>query len=110
MELIFCCVKERDDLMVNIIKEDLDIEEALNLRVKTLNDIIKEKDNEISFLKSKIQDLKNMLDYWKDKFNKLISFICNFSLKILETFTAAFIISSAYLSESEKKKYIAYLH
>ena len=28
MELIFCCVKERDDLMVNIIKEDLDIEEA----------------------------------------------------------------------------------
>ena len=22
MELIFCCVKERDDLMVNIIKED----------------------------------------------------------------------------------------
>ena len=35
--------------MVNIIKEDLDIEEALNLRVKTLNDIIKEKDNEISF-------------------------------------------------------------
>ena len=76
--------------------------EALNLRVKTLNDTIKEKDNEISILKSKIQDLKNMLDYWKDKFNKLISFICNFSLKILETFTAAFIISSAYLSESEK--------
>ena len=29
MELIFCCVKERNDLMVNIIKEDLDIEEAL---------------------------------------------------------------------------------
>jgi len=26
MELIFCCVKEGDDLMVNIIKEDLDIE------------------------------------------------------------------------------------
>jgi len=24
MELIFCCVKERYDLMVNIIKEDLD--------------------------------------------------------------------------------------
>lgn len=49
--------------------------EALNLRVKTLNDTIKEKDNEISILKSKIQDLKNMLDYWKDKFNKLISFL-----------------------------------
>lgn len=27
MELIFYCVKERDDLMVNIFKEDLDIEE-----------------------------------------------------------------------------------
>ena len=25
MELIFCCVKEKDDLMVNIIKEDLDL-------------------------------------------------------------------------------------
>ena len=29
MELIFCCVKERDDLMVNIIKLVIDIEEAL---------------------------------------------------------------------------------
>ena len=48
--------------------------EALNLRVKTLNDTIKEKDNEISFLKSKISDLKNTLDYWKEKFEKLISF------------------------------------
>ena len=75
MELIFCCVKERDNLMVNIIKEDLDIEEALNLRVKTLNDIIKEKDNEISFLKSKINDLKNTIEYWKDKFDKLIYFL-----------------------------------
>jgi uncharacterized immunity region protein 3 len=42
--------------------------EALNLRVKTLNDTIKEKDNEISFLKSKIHNLKNTLNYWKDKF------------------------------------------
>ena len=29
MELIFCCVKERNDLMVNIIKQEIDIEEAL---------------------------------------------------------------------------------
>lgn len=29
MELIFCCVKERDDLMVNIIKEEIEVEEAL---------------------------------------------------------------------------------
>lgn len=49
--------------------------EALNLRVKALNDTIKEKDNEISFLKSKIQDLKDTIDYWKDKFSKLISFL-----------------------------------
>ena len=34
MELIFCCVKERDDLMVNIIKEDLDIEEALKRKLE----------------------------------------------------------------------------
>jgi hypothetical protein len=43
MELIFCCVKERNDLMVNIIKQEIEVEEALNLRVKTLNDAIKEK-------------------------------------------------------------------
>ena len=49
--------------------------EALNLRVKTLNDTIKEKDNEISILKSKINDLKNTIEYWKDKFEKLISFL-----------------------------------
>ena len=34
MELIFCCVKERDDLMVNIIKEDLEIEEALKKKLE----------------------------------------------------------------------------
>ena len=34
MELIFCCMKERDDLMVNIIKEDLDIEEALKKKLE----------------------------------------------------------------------------
>jgi regulator of replication initiation timing len=49
--------------------------EALNLRVNTLNKTIKEKDNEISFLKSKINDLKDTLDYWKDRFSKIISFL-----------------------------------
>ena len=34
MELIFCCVKEKNDLMVNIIKEDLDIEEALKKKLE----------------------------------------------------------------------------
>ena len=50
---------------------------ALNLRVDTLNNTIKEKDNEISFLKSKINDLKSTLEYFKDKFEKLISFLHN---------------------------------
>ena len=45
------------------------------MRVKTLNNNIKEKDNEISFLKSKINSLRNTIDYWKDKFDKLISFL-----------------------------------
>ena len=36
---------------------------------------IKEKDNEISFLKSKISSLKNTSKYLKDKFDKLISFL-----------------------------------
>ena len=48
---------------------------ALTLRVKTLNNNIKEKDNEISFLKSKISSLRNTIDYWKDKFDKVISFL-----------------------------------
>lgn len=61
----------------NKIKTLTENNEVLNLRVKTLNDTIKEKDNEISFLKSKIHNLKNTLDYWKDKFEKLISFLHN---------------------------------
>lgn len=59
----------------NIIKFLEENNEALDLRVKTLNDTIKEKDNEISFYKSKIHDLKNTLEYWKNKFEKLISFL-----------------------------------
>jgi chaperonin cofactor prefoldin len=38
---------------------------ALNLRVNTLNKTIKEKDNEISYLKSRLDDLKNTLEYLK---------------------------------------------
>ena len=59
----------------NKIKTLTENNEALNLRVKALNDTIKEKDNEISFLKSKISSLKNTIEYWKDKFEKLISFL-----------------------------------
>lgn len=48
---------------------------ALNLRVDTLNNIIKDKDNKISYLNSKIIDLKSALEYFKDKFDTLISFL-----------------------------------
>ena len=34
MELIFCCVKERDDFMVNIIKQEIDIEETLKKKLE----------------------------------------------------------------------------
>ena len=59
----------------NKIKTLTENNEALNLRVKSLNDTIKEKDNEILFLKSKMQDFKNNIEYWKDKFEKIISFL-----------------------------------
>ena len=62
------------DKQINILTES---NKALNLRVDTLNNTIKEKDNEISFLKSKINDLKNTLDYFKEKFEKLISLLYN---------------------------------
>ncbi len=41
MGLIFCCVKERDDLMVIIIKENLDIEEFN--QVYSLDSTLKQK-------------------------------------------------------------------
>ena len=48
-----------------------------NIYIENLSNkiLIKEKENEISFLKSKIHNLKNTLEYWKDKFEKLISFL-----------------------------------
>ena len=63
--------KEKDKTIKTLTENN----KALTLRVKTLNNNIKEKDNEISFLKSKISSLKNTIDYWKDKFDKVISFL-----------------------------------
>ena len=63
--------KEKDKTIKTLIENN----KALTLRVKTLNNNIKEKDNEIHFLKSKISSLRNTIDYWKDKFDKLISFL-----------------------------------
>ena len=65
---------ENKNKQINILTEN---NKALNLRVDTLNNTIKEKDNEISFLKTKINDLKSTLEYFKDKLNKLISFLHN---------------------------------
>ena len=63
---------ENKDKQIKTLTEN---NKALNLRVDTLNNIIKEKDDEISFLKSKINDLKDALEYWKNKFEKIISFL-----------------------------------
>lgn len=63
--------KEKDKTIKTLTENN----KALTLRVKTLNNNIKEKDNEISFLKSKISSLKNTIEFWKDKFDKLISFL-----------------------------------
>ena len=73
-------------LAVDKIKEDFEenhnsIEDLRN-QVKLQNEEIKDlrydlnnKDNEISSLKSKIKELKDSLDYWKDKFQKVVKFI-----------------------------------
>lgn len=63
--------KEKDKTIKTLTENNT----ALTLRVKTLNNNIKEKDNEISFLKSKISSLRNTINYWKDRFDKLISFL-----------------------------------
>ena len=44
--------------MIRIIKEEIEIDESL-----------------VSRLKSKIKDLKDSLDYWKDKFQRVVKFI-----------------------------------
>ena len=59
----------------NKIKTLTENNEALNLRVESLNNIIKEKDKEISRLNFIITDIKSKLNYWKEKFDKLISFL-----------------------------------
>ena len=63
---------ENKDKQINILNEN---NKALSLRVTTLNNTIKEKDNKISYLNSKIIDLKSALEYFKEKFEKLITFL-----------------------------------
>lgn len=59
----------------NKIKTLTENNKALNLRVNTLNDTIREKNKEIYKVNSIINDIKSTLDYWKDKFDKLITFL-----------------------------------
>ena len=50
---------------------------ALNLRVNTLTKNNKEKDKEIEELEKENSFLKNTIEYWKNKFSRLIGFIKN---------------------------------
>ena len=59
----------------NKIKTLTENNEALSLRVKTLEKSNNEKDKEIISLKNKIFSLSNTIDYWKNKFEKLIGFL-----------------------------------
>ena len=67
------CFSEQSEIIIaekKLFSLDKNLWENINLSL-----LDSEKDNEISFLKSKMQDLKNTLDYWKDKFEKLILFL-----------------------------------
>lgn len=64
-------IKDKNDKIKTLTENN----DALNLKINKLNSLIKDNDNEISFLKSKISDLKDTIEYWQDKFNKIISFI-----------------------------------
>lgn len=59
----------------NKIKTLTENNEALSLRIKTLEKNNKEKDNEIISLKNKIFDLSETINFWKNKFEKLIDFL-----------------------------------
>ena len=73
-------------LSVDKIKEDFkenhnsieDLRKRVKLQNEEINDLrydLNNKDNEISSLKSKIKDLKDSLDYWKDRFQRVVNFI-----------------------------------
>ena len=59
----------------NKIKTLTENNEELSLRVKTLEKNNAEKEKEIISLKNKIFSLSNTIDYWKNKFEKLIDFL-----------------------------------
>ena len=64
-------LKDKNDKIKTLTENN----EALSLRVKTLEKNNKEKDNEIISLKNKIFDLSETIEFWKNKFEKLINFL-----------------------------------
>ena len=75
-------VKDVKELYKQEFEENHNSIEDLRKRVKLQNEEINDlryylnnKDNEISSLKSIIKDLKDSLDYWKDKFQRVVKFI-----------------------------------
>ena len=64
-------IKDKNDKIKTLTENN----EALSLRVKTLEKNNKEKDNQIISLKNKIFDLSETIEFWKNKFEKLINFL-----------------------------------
>ena len=64
-------IKDKNDKIKTLTENN----EALSLRVKTLEKSNNEKDKEIISLKNKIFSLSNTIDYWKNRFEKLIDFL-----------------------------------
>ena len=64
-------IKDKNDKIKTLTENN----EALSLRVKTLEKSNNEKDKEIFSLKNKIFSLSNTIDYWKNRFEKLIDFL-----------------------------------
>ena len=73
--------KSDKDLLIDFINQvdktnkEYDKIQNLSNALTNVDEQFKEKDNEMSFLKSKISSLKNTVEYWKDKFDKLISLL-----------------------------------
>ena len=61
--------------MIKIVKEQNEEIRSLKYRISDKDDIIEDQDNQILFLKSKIEDLREALDYWKEKFHKILEYI-----------------------------------
>ena len=72
-------IKENHDKIKTLTENN----EALTLRVETLTKNIKSKDKEIEELKEENHSLKNTLEFWKDKFLRVMSLIKDITRKNL---------------------------